>query len=121
MLCARMSVPNAGGSCPKTLGKWGATSGMSRANGVLNGDAMHFSNPHSPTVLDRAMTEHANALLVTYKQADGGLIFGEFSFVTELEFFDDADKPIEVVKETWQRVAVETFTVKPPWWSDDEE
>lgn len=48
----------------------------------------------------------------TYRQADGDLIMGEYSFMTEPDYWDnnDNDEYIEVVEETWQ--LLETRTLK---------
>lgn len=52
--------------------------------------------------------------ITTYKQADDGLVWGEFGWVTDLEFFDDHDgDPIELVKEVWVRESIETITHHP--------
>lgn len=40
---------------------------------------------------------------VTFKLADGELVYGEFGWVTDLDFFDDIDEPIELIEERWQR------------------
>ena len=39
--------------------------------------------------------------LTTYSLADGELIFGEYSFVTTDDFFDDIDEPTEIIKQVW--------------------
>jgi hypothetical protein len=39
--------------------------------------------------------------MTTYRMADGSQVYGEYSFVTDLEFFDESDEPVELVKETW--------------------
>lgn len=59
-------------------------------------------------------------LWVTYKLANGDLVGGEYGFVTDDEFFDDIDEPVEVVKQTWRLVSSETVTFKPPWYEDEE-
>jgi hypothetical protein len=64
--------------------------------------------------------ENADALFVTYKQADGQPVDGEYAWVTDLEYFADVDQPTDVVKETWTLVSRETLTVKPPFWDDDD-
>lgn len=58
---------------------------------------------------------------VTYRMADGTEIFGEYAWVTDPEFFEDGDEPIEVIKETWKLIGSETVTFKPSWWTDDDE
>lgn len=56
--------------------------------------------------------------LVTYRNADGKPIAGEFDFVMGLEWFDDLDEPIELVRERWVLGERETIVVKPSWWDD---
>jgi hypothetical protein len=51
--------------------------------------------------------------LVTYKMADGSLIGGEFSWTTDLEFFDEGDDPSEVVREWWRLVRRERLRINP--------
>lgn len=58
---------------------------------------------------------------VTYRLANGDPIWGEYAFVTGTEFFEDVADETEVIKETWLLKETETITVKPFWWSDDEE
>jgi hypothetical protein len=54
----------------------------------------------------------------TYRLADGDLIGGEFSFVTDTEFFEERDEPVDVVKETWVLQSSETVTFKPYGWDE---
>lgn len=58
---------------------------------------------------------------VTYRLADGSLIWGEYAFVTETEFFEDLDYPVDVIKETWVLQDSETVNFAPLWWSDEED
>lgn len=57
-----------------------------------------------------------------YREADGSLIYGEYSFVTELDWFDDRDDEVKLVRQTWQLVdAVEVVLPDPhPLVEDDE-
>lgn len=43
-------------------------------------------------------------LLITYRRADGELIDGEYTFVTDLDYFDgfDGDR-LDLVEEHWER------------------
>lgn len=41
--------------------------------------------------------------MTTYRMADGSLVWGEYAFVHDPEFFEDGDL-VEVVVETWERV-----------------
>jgi hypothetical protein len=55
-----------------------------------------------------------NEPFTTYRLADGELIFGEYSFVTDPDFFDDCDERIEVIKEVWQLVDEQLLFFGPP-------
>src|SRR5688500_2079982 len=55
----------------------------------------------------------------TYRRADGDLIQGDYGWVAHIEFFEDLDAPVDIVKETWERTSVETITLKPAWWVAD--
>lgn len=58
-------------------------------------------------------------LFITYKRADGGLVWGEYTFVTEPDGLDeDLDEPDEYIKETWQLVSRETVVFKPYGWDE---
>lgn len=46
--------------------------------------------------------------MTTYKSVNGDPI-GEFSWVTDMEFFEDDDEPVEVIEEVWRRVSTRTF------------
>jgi len=48
--------------------------------------------------------------MTTYRREDGEYICGEYSFVTELEWFEDDDESTELVKETWVLVSSEHLT-----------
>ncbi len=39
--------------------------------------------------------------MTTYRLVNGGLIAGEFSFVTEVDWFDADDDPTELIQEVW--------------------
>lgn len=70
---------------------------------------------------DPTHDQMANDSFTTYRMADGSLIYGEFTFVTESEFFDGIDIPTEVVKETWSLVSRETVTFTPYGWSEEDD
>lgn len=59
--------------------------------------------------------------MTTYRMADGSQIFGEYSFVTETEFFDDSSEPTELIKETWTLWSSEAVTHIPPGWINPNE
>jgi hypothetical protein len=49
-----------------------------------------------------------------YREADGSLIYGEFSFVTDLEWWDERDREVKLVRQTWQLVDAVPFTLPDP-------
>lgn len=63
---------------------------------------------------------------VTYKRADGKLIQGEYSFVTDIDYFDgDAEEQncLDVIEERWQLVSSRTlkFGTTSRWCSECDE
>ena len=44
----------------------------------------------------------------TIKRADGETI-GDYGWVTDSEYFDDDDDPVELIEETWVRSSVRTY------------
>lgn len=51
---------------------------------------------------------------VTYRNADREPICGEYSFVTDLDYwFDDIDEPVELVEEVWDLRVRRTFWQVP--------
>lgn len=49
--------------------------------------------------------------MVTYRMADGSLVCGEYSFVTETEYFTECegpDEPFDVIEERWELVTRRT-------------
>lgn len=62
--------------------------------------------------------------MTTYKRADRDLIYGEYGWVTDLDYFDDADDPIELVEEVWERRSTRRIVKLPNAYScavEDEE
>ncbi len=51
--------------------------------------------------------------LVTYRRADGELIDGEFSWVTDPYLLSSLLDPTEVIMETWVLQKIETYTTEP--------
>jgi len=51
----------------------------------------------------------ADVTMTTYKQADGEPVGGEYSFVTDLDHFDECWRPVEVVEQVWVQAATRTF------------
>jgi len=58
---------------------------------------------------------------IVYAMEDGSLVYGEFSFVTDLEFFDDRDYEIRLVKRVYALVSEETIVLEDPYPIEDEE
>ncbi|HVL39906.1 MAG TPA: ead/Ea22-like family protein [Fimbriimonadaceae bacterium] len=61
--------------------------------------------------------------MTTYRMPDRSLVLDEFSYVGDLDFFDDAcvTRPLDLVRETWRLVASEPVTYTPPGWNPEEE
>lgn len=57
----------------------------------------------------------------TYRMADGSLVFGEYAWVENEEFFEELDEPVKVVKETWVLQKTEMVVFEPPWWVEDDD
>jgi hypothetical protein len=57
----------------------------------------------------------------TYRIANGALIYGEYDYVEDLEYFDGADESCELVKETWVLVSSEIIFYPEADIGDDEE
>ena len=57
---------------------------------------------------------------VTYQNADGSQIYGEYSFVTELDWFDDREEEIRLVKRSYIPYAEEEVVLEDPYPPDDE-
>jgi hypothetical protein len=51
-------------------------------------------------VEDGSVLYHGLEELTTYKRADGEPI-GDFSWVSDIEYFEDLDEPVEVIKQVW--------------------
>jgi len=49
----------------------------------------------------------------TYRQV-GGYVAGEYAFVTDPEYFEDADPAVEVIVEKWQLVSREVVKMGVP-------
>lgn len=63
--------------------------------------------------MDQEMVVSEPEEMTTYHRADGELISGEFSFVTELEWFDYDEEPTELVEEVWTLKSSRPITVGP--------
>lgn len=56
----------------------------------------------------------------TYRMADGSLIFGDYAWVEHSEFFEEADEPVHVIKETWVLQSSEEVIFHPSWWDEED-
>ena len=54
------------------------------------------------------------SLATTYKRADGETVGDDYGWVTDLEFFEADEEPVELVVETWNRATVRRFWHLPP-------
>ena len=86
---------------------------MTDANDSLAEEVSRLEAERGAEVWWEAMLEGRDVRLVTYKMADGDLVNDEFGWVTDTDFFDDVDEPIDLVKEVWVRVSVEDYTHHP--------
>jgi hypothetical protein len=57
---------------------------------------------------------------IVYSMADGSQVWGEYSFVTDLEFFDDRDREIRLIKRTYALVAEEEVVLPDPYPMDED-
>lgn len=57
----------------------------------------------------------------TYELADGELIYGEFGWVTDLEYFDDRDGEIVLKRKRWLLLAEDEVILPDPHAADDDE
>lgn len=55
------------------------------------------------------------SITTTYKRVDGEEI-GDYGWVSELDWFEDDDAPIELVEEHWERTGVRRFWHLPQVW-----
>lgn len=55
------------------------------------------------------MSEPAPSFSRTYKRVDLEQISDEWGWVTDLEFFEDDEDPVELIEEVWVRQSVRTF------------
>lgn len=53
-------------------------------------------------------------LFVTYQMADGSLVYGEYEFVTGLEFFEERDDEIRLIKRTYRLISEEEVVLPDP-------
>jgi len=57
----------------------------------------------------------------TYCRADGEMIYGDYSFVTELEWFEEDYEPTSLVQQTWQLVETTQITVNESVIDDEDD
>jgi hypothetical protein len=63
------------------------------------------------------MNETSRAGLTTFKRDDKELIYDEFGWVTDLDYFDDEDEPIQLIEEVWERRSTRRIVVLPAVYS----
>lgn len=56
----------------------------------------------------------------TYRRQDGESICDEYSFVTELEWFEDDDEPTDLIEERWVLQSTRAFTINEPEPDEDD-
>lgn len=59
--------------------------------------------------------------MTVYRRADGERIWGEYAYVHDLEFFENEDEPVKLIKELWILGGRRRYTYRPPHLHDDEE
>ena len=57
---------------------------------------------------------------VCYEMADGSMVFGEYQWVTDLDFFDDREEEVRLIKRTYQLVSEEEVVLPDPYPIEDE-
>ena len=63
----------------------------------------------------------ADVTMTTYKRADDELVYGEYGWVTDLEYFEEErydQAGVKIIKEAWVRTEVEEIHLHPDdcWW-----
>lgn len=58
---------------------------------------------------------------ITYQMEDGSDVGDEFSFITSLEWFDDRDREVRLVKRTYRLVSEEVVVLADPHPIEDDE
>lgn len=68
------------------------------------------------------MPEHENEPpFICYSMADPTeLVFGEYEFVTDLDFFDDRDEEVRLIKRTYRLISEEEIVLPDPYPIEDE-
>lgn len=56
-----------------------------------------------------------------YSDPDGDLIVGEFTWVTDLDFFDERDGEVVLKRQTWLLVDEDELVLPDPFAYDDDE
>lgn len=61
-------------------------------------------------------------LFVTYQMADGSEVWGEYTFVTEIDnWFDDRNEEVVLIRKRYRLVDEETITLPDPYPIEDED
>ncbi len=56
-----------------------------------------------------------------YSRPDGEAVYGDASWVTELDWFDDRDEAITLRRQVWRLVSEEVVTLDDPYPPDDDD
>lgn len=63
------------------------------------------------------MADDKPVTMTTFKRADGEMIYGEYGWVADLEYFEEErydQTGVKIVKEVWVRTEVEEIHLHPP-------
>jgi len=52
--------------------------------------------------------------MTTYKLKSGDPVYGEYSWVTTLDYFDEDDEPNDLIEEVWECVSFREFKYPTP-------
>lgn len=101
---------------------------VDRAELVADGRHVHLHLPDDKGVLSYPVDfrfpvpaylgtrRQAEVTMTTYRRADGELIYGEYGWVADIEYFDDQRLDMEgvkIVREVWARTEVEEIHLHP--------
>ena len=58
---------------------------------------------------------------IVYSMADGSLIYGEYQFTTGLEWWDDRDEEVRLIKRTYKLIGEEEIVLPDPFPIEDDD
>ena len=67
------------------------------------------------------IAEAMGALKTTYEMADSSDIYGEYGYVEQLEFFEGATEPVDLIKKVWVLQSSEPYQLIPTGWEPPED